>query len=155
MGSNLVPNAVSALTTENVKSIVGWTNSTVVLCLLNQSKNYEPFVAKRKSKIKQSDYIKWQYVPIKKNPAAIRSKSFTIKALISKLLSVWLEVPSWLTNTSEWPNQPIIQPSLESQKEVKLEKQIVLNTTEIAKAFVKVLEKYELHKRTESISLRK
>ena len=58
MGSDLVPNAVSALTTENVKSIVGWTNSTVVLCWLNQSKNYEPFVAKRKSKIKQNDYIK-------------------------------------------------------------------------------------------------
>ena len=75
--------------------------------------------------------------------------------MISKLPSVWLEVPSWLTNTSEWPNQPIIQPSLESQKEVKLEKQIVLNTTEIAKAFVKVLEKYELHKRIESISLGK
>ena len=53
---------------------------------------------------------------------------------------MWLEGPSWLTNSSEWPNYPVIQPLLESQKEAKLE-----NTTEMATAFDKLLEKYELH----------
>ena len=59
---------------------------------------------------------------------------------------MWLEGPSWLTDRSEWPNQPVIQLSLISQKETKLEKQIVVNTTEVAKAFDKLLEQYELHK---------
>ena len=53
-----------------------------------------------------------------------------------------MEGPSWITNSSEWPNQP----ALESQKEAKLEKQIIVNTIEIASAFDKLLDKYELHK---------
>ena len=35
---------------------------------------------------------------------------------------------------------------LESQKEAKLENQIAVNTIEIANAFDKLLQKYELHK---------
>ena len=54
--------------------------------------------------------------------------------------------PSILTNSSEWPNQPVIQSSLESQKEAKLEKQILVNTIETTNAFDKLLEKFELHK---------
>ena len=61
--------------------------------------------------------------------------------MISKLPNVWLEGPTWLTNRCEWPNQPVIQPSLESQKEATL-----VNTIEIANAFHKLLEKYELNK---------
>ena len=51
---------------------------------------------------------------------------------------MWLEGPSWLTNTSEWPKQLVIQPSLESQKEAKLKKQIVVNTIEITNTFDKL-----------------
>ena len=80
------------------------------------------------SKIKQNDYIKLQYVLTEQNPADIGSKS----SLISKLPNVWSEGLSWLTNSSEWPNQLVIRSSLESQKETKLEKQIVVNTIEIA-----------------------
>ena len=64
--------------------------------------------------------------------------------MISKLSNVLLEGPSWLTNSSEWPNQPVMQPSLESQKEAQLAKQIVGNTIEIASALDELLEKYEL-----------
>ena len=90
------------------------------------------------SKIKQNDYIKWQYIPNKQNQADIGRRG----SLISKLPNVLLEGPSWLTNCSEWPSQPVIQPSLKSRKEGKLEKQIV----EMANAFIKLLEKHELHK---------
>ena len=48
-------------------------------------------------KIKQNDYIKWRYVQNKQNPSAIgRRGSFK-----SRLPNVWLEGPSWLTNSSE------------------------------------------------------
>ena len=57
-----------------------------------------------------------------------------------------MEGLSWLTNSNEWPNQPTIQPLLTSQEEAKLEKQIVVKAIEIADAFDKLLEKYELHK---------
>ena len=75
-------------------------------------------------------------------PVDIRSRG----SLISKLPNVWLEGPSWLTNITEWSNHPVIRISLEFQKEAKLEKQIVVNTVEIANAFDKLLEKHELQK---------
>ena len=58
MGSNLVSNVLPTMKTENIRSVVGWTDSTVVLCWLNKSEGYKPFVANRVSKIKQNDYIK-------------------------------------------------------------------------------------------------
>lgn len=91
---------------------------------------------------KLNDYIKWQYVATKQNPANISSRG----SLIPRLPKVWLKGPSWLTNSSEWRNQPVIPPSVESQKEAQLEKQIVVNTSESANALDKLLEKYELLK---------
>ena len=41
MGSNLVSNVLSALKTVNIRSVVEWTDSTVVLCWLNQSESYK------------------------------------------------------------------------------------------------------------------
>ena len=32
MGSNLISNVLSALTAENIRSVVGWTDSTLALC---------------------------------------------------------------------------------------------------------------------------
>ena len=65
MGSNLVPNLLSALKTENVRPAVEWVESTVILSWLNQSESYKPFVTNRVSKIKQNDCIKWKIVPTK------------------------------------------------------------------------------------------
>ena len=49
-------------------------------------------------------------------------------------------------NSSEWPNQPVILPSLESHEEAKLEKTNCSKYIKIANAFGKKLEKYELQK---------
>ena len=49
------------------------------------------------SKIRQNDYIKWQYVPTRHNPADIGSRG----SLTSKLSKLWLEDPSWLRNSDE------------------------------------------------------
>ena len=53
MGSNLVSYVFSALKNENIRSAVGWTDCTVVLYWLNQSKT---FIANGVSKMKQNDY---------------------------------------------------------------------------------------------------
>ena len=98
----------------NIRSVVGWTDSTVVLCWLNQSKSYQPFFANKESKLKQNDHIKCQYVALRQNPGNIGNRG----SLISKLTKEWQEGPSWLTNCSEWPNQPVIQALLESQKKL-------------------------------------
>ena len=55
---------------------------------------------------------------------------------------MWWEGPSWLTNENEWPNQPVIQPSVESQIEAKPEKQIIANTVERNSVYDKILSKF-------------
>ena len=51
MGSNLVSSVLPTLKIENIKSVFGWTDSTVVLSWFNQSESYKTFVANRVSKI--------------------------------------------------------------------------------------------------------
>ena len=55
MGSNLVSYVFSALKNENIRSAVGWTDCTVVLYWLNQSKSYKAFIENGVSKMKQND----------------------------------------------------------------------------------------------------
>ena len=74
MSANLVTNKKLAIQTQNVKSVTGWTDSTVVLYWLNQKGNYKQFVGNRVDKIREKDFIKWYYVPTKENPADLGSR---------------------------------------------------------------------------------
>ena len=58
MDSILVSNVLSALKTENIRSLVEWTDSIVVICRLSQSESYKSFVANRVRKIKEKDYMR-------------------------------------------------------------------------------------------------
>ena len=106
MSWNLVSNVLPELKTENKRSVVGRADCTVKYWL-NQSESFKPFVANRISNVKQNDYIRWQYVPTKQHLADIGS----IGSVISKCV---VGKPSWLANSSKWPNKPVIQSSLES-----------------------------------------
>ena len=66
----------------------------------------------------------WKYVPTKENLAGIGSMGCTI----GKLLQIWLVGPNWLCNTSEWPEQPYIRPTSESQQETKIASELVVTT---------------------------
>ena len=46
----------------------------------------------------------------------------------SKTPDAWWDGPLRLPYSNEWPNQPVIEPSLESQKETKLITEIVAST---------------------------
>ena len=58
MDSILVSNVLSALKTENIRSLVEMTDSIVVICRLSQSESYKSFVANRVRKIKEKDYMR-------------------------------------------------------------------------------------------------
>ena len=66
MEANLVQNAKSALESQNVKSVTGWTDSSVVLYWLNEKGNYKQFVGNRVNKIREKKVINWYSVPTKK-----------------------------------------------------------------------------------------
>ena len=74
MASNLIENVKVALKRCNIRSIAGWTDSTVVMHWLNIQGLPKQFVANRVTKILEKEYIKWYYVPTKQNPADIGSR---------------------------------------------------------------------------------
>ena len=74
MACNLISNVKSALKNQNVRSVTGWTDSTVVLCWLNRQGSYNQFVRNRVNKILERDDINWQYVPTRDNPADLGSR---------------------------------------------------------------------------------
>ena len=66
MGANLVQNVKSALESQNVRSVTGWTYSTVVLYWLNEKRNYKQFAGNRVNKIREKEFINWYMFPLKK-----------------------------------------------------------------------------------------
>ena len=126
----------------NIRSITGWTDSTVVLHWLNRQGLYKQFVANKVSKILEKEYIKWYYVPIKQNPADIESRG----SLLSKTSDIWWKGPSWIAENNKWPDQPILSEAKESEKESKIIKNILANTVKQKDLFDFLLDKYKLHK---------
>ena len=89
--------------------------------------------------------INWQYVPTRDNPADLGSRG----SLLTKTPEILWKGPSWLQFRENWPRQPDIKPSVESEKEVKISKEhksIVITTVEIQHDFDLLLHKFDLHK---------
>ena len=71
------------------------------------------------------------------------------RSLLTKILEIWWEGPSWLQVKENWPRQPDIKPSEESEKEVKFSKEhksVVFRTVAIQDDFDLILHKFDLHK---------
>ena len=77
-----------------------------------------------------SDDINWQYVTTRDNLADLGSRG----SLPTKIPEIWWKGSSWLQVKENWPKQPDIKPSEESEKQVKISKEhkpIVFTTVAI------------------------
>ena len=92
MACNLIANVKAALKNQNVRSVTEWTDSTVVLYLLNGQGSYNQFLRNRVNKTLERDGINWQYVPTRDNPADLGSRG----SLLSKIPEIKWKGPSWL-----------------------------------------------------------
>ena len=121
------------------------TGNTAVLYWLNRQASYNQFLRNRFNKILESDDINWQYVPMREDPADLGSSG----SLLTKAKQIWWTGPSWLQVKENWPRQPDIKPSEESEKEVEISKEhkyIVFTTVAIQDDFDLILHKFDLHK---------
>ena len=109
----------SALKNQNVRSVTGWIDSTVVLCCLNERGSYNQFVQNRVNKILERNDINCQYVSTRNNPVDLGSRG----SLLTKIPEIFWKGPSWLQVKENWPRQPDIKPSVESEKEVNISKE--------------------------------
>ena len=112
----------------NIRSITGWTDSTVGFHWLNRQGLYKQSGEYRVTKILEKEYINWDYVPVKQNPEDIGSRS----SLLSEIPNRW-KGPSWTAENSKWLDQPILSQSKESEKEAKIIKNILGTTVNPSK----------------------
>ena len=97
------------------------------------------------TKFWNGDDINWQYVPTRDNPADLGSRG----GLLNKISEIWWKDLSWLQVKENWPRQPDIKPSVESEKEVKISKEhkyIFFIANEIRDDFDLILHKFDLRK---------
>ena len=139
IASNLIENVKAAVKHCNIRSVTGWTDSTVVLYWLNRRGIYKQFEANRVINILEKGYIKWYYVPTKQNPGDIGSRG----SLLSKISDIWRKCPSWIV---EIRNGQILSESKEFEKKSKIIKNILATTVKQKDLFDFLLAKYELHK---------
>ena len=127
-----------------MRSVTGWTDSSVVLYWLNEKGNYKQFVGNRVNKIREKNFINWYSVPTKKNPSDIGSRG-SLNVNISR---VWWVGPSWLLDKTKWPDHPFITFTTESEKETKCIKELVTTAIQSNETseYHYLLSKYELHK---------
>ena len=81
MTYDLISNVKSVLKNQNVRSVTGWTDTTVVLYWLNRQGGYNQFVRNRVNKILERDDINWQYVSMRDNPVDLGSR----RSLLNKI----------------------------------------------------------------------
>ena len=105
MSANLVTNVKLAIENQNVKSVTGWTDSTVVLHRLNQRGKYKQFVGKIFDRIKEKYFVRRNYVLTKENPA----EKCIREGLILSIPKFWWKGPAWLPDMKKWPDQPRIE----------------------------------------------
>ena len=81
MTYDLISNVKSVLKNQNVRSVTGWTDTTVVLHWLNRQGGYNQFVRNRVNKILERDDINWQFVSMRDNPVDLGSR----RSLLNKI----------------------------------------------------------------------
>ena len=83
--ANLAMNATDALEGYPVRSVNGWTDSTMALHWIRGKGNYKQFVHNRVMKIQAKSNIQWRHVSTDENPADIGTRGCGA----SKLLELW------------------------------------------------------------------
>lgn len=118
-----------------------WLDSTVALWWIKGKGEYRQFVANRVAKIQAVEGIAWHYVPTAENPADLGSRG-------GKLTKLWLEGPTWLPNREEWPSNPVIQPTVETQAESKAIREVLTMTVgqPVHQCYPDLLKKHSLKK---------
>ena len=120
MAANLVSNVEKALDGFPITVIQGWLDSTVALQWINGGGEYKQFVANRIQKIKSNTRIQWHHVPSEHNPADVGSRGGSVA---NKKL--WWNGPEWLDTPESWPEHITPSPTIESNAEAKVVKQVL------------------------------
>ena len=142
MAKNLVSNVHEALEGFPVTSLHGWLDSTVALHWILAAGDYKQFVSNRVRKIRSHEQIQWRHIPTRENPADLGSRGGEVTE--DKL---WWNGPDWLADKQLWPPDITTTASKESDEEVKIVRDLIASTVEVADdCFDDLLSKFSLTK---------
>ena len=116
--------------------------ATLHLHWLSGNGEYKQFVKNRITKRKSRGYIHWSYVPTNENTADIGSRGCPA----SKIPEFWFQGPKWLPYKDEWPVQPTIRATYETEQEAKIIKELMSTTLQENDTFDKLMSKFDLWK---------
>ena len=141
MAANLLVNVRNALDYLPTPEVYAWLDSTVALYWILGNGQYKQFVSNRVSKIQQHPEIQWRHVPTSENPADLASRG-------GSLTSLWWNGPVWLADRNRWPENLVTSPTVTSEAEAKVVREIVAITQDqpCSDEFEPVLEKHTLQK---------
>ena len=142
MAANLVDNVKHAIQGYPVRSVYGWSDSTVTLHWIKGRGVYKPFVANRVKKINAREYIEWKHVGTEQNPADMGSRG----CVADKLTETWIPGPDWLSDPDWWPMDVCTKPTKESEAESKQIKEVFTTAVETKDYLDEILQKHEFWK---------
>ena len=102
-----------ALTDYQIEEIHGWVDSTTVLHWLKGKGTWSQFVRNQVEAISSSEIEEWHYVPTGENPSDLGSRGIDPV----QMESLWFCGPNWLPTKEDWPIQPEIGESKETEAE--------------------------------------
>ena len=98
-----------------------WVDSTAVLYWLVDRGQWSVYVANRVKGIRELIDVDWAYIPTSENPSDIGTRG----AGPAQLTNLWFKGPMWLSRKEQWPEQPDVYETLETEKERGGRKQLV------------------------------
>ena len=113
MLAKLQSNILVSLENYPIKTCHYWVDNTTVLYWLLTKESWTVYVRNKVKSIKALSNGDWKYIPTKENRSDLGTRG--VKA--ERLKRFWNEGPSWLGNEEDWPTQPIVVETKDTQVE--------------------------------------
>jgi hypothetical protein len=112
--SKIINNVTRALQDAPITEVHYWSDSTTALHWLCHKGTWSIFVRNLVNKIQElTNNSKWWYVPTLDNPRDLGTRGIAP----SKIGDFWLKGPRYLANQDDWPTQPEITETAETNRE--------------------------------------
>ena len=105
-------------------------------------------MSSRVARIREHSYLKWNYVSTRNNLADLGSRGCELK----KLCEFWRNGPEWLGDCKNWPGQPDIANTDESEIKRKMIKEFLATNVDLQNPIDTLLNKFTLRKRLRILS---
>ena len=111
MAANFSQNLKSALEGKPIRSIYGFTDSSVALYWVRGEGNYKQFLSSRAKEIQKKSYIQWWFIPAEKNLADVTSSGCNPQNIPID----WSFGPKWLQDQNSCSSGIVTEPNNETE----------------------------------------